>query len=70
MPFSRPLPMIGRNCHELRINDGNVTWRIIYRIDTEVILVVDVFKKKTETLPTSVIKTCIASFRWYDLQED
>lgn len=29
MPHSRPMPSIGKNCHELRINDENTTWRII-----------------------------------------
>lgn len=28
MPASRRMPMIGSNCHELRIDDGDVTWRI------------------------------------------
>jgi len=32
MPQSRPTPSIGPQCHELRINDKNVTWRIIYRM--------------------------------------
>src|SRR4051812_46862656 len=33
LPHSRPMPGIGQGCHELRINDENKTWRIIYRID-------------------------------------
>jgi phage-related protein len=35
MPQSRPMPSIGARCHELRINDQNVTWRIIYRIEND-----------------------------------
>ena len=27
------MPGIGKRCHELRIDDKNVTWRIIHRID-------------------------------------
>lgn len=29
MPRSRPMPTIGRRCHELRINGQNQTWRIV-----------------------------------------
>src|SRR5436853_354929 len=27
LPHSRPMPGIGPRCHELRVNDGNKTWR-------------------------------------------
>jgi len=30
LPHSRPMPSIGKRCHELRIQDKDVTWRIIY----------------------------------------
>lgn len=30
MPDSRPMPSVGKNCHELRISDRNKIWRIIY----------------------------------------
>lgn len=33
MPHVRPMPMIGRRVHELRILDENVSWRIGYRVD-------------------------------------
>lgn len=35
MPESRPMPDVGPRCHELRIDDQNVTWRIVYRIDPD-----------------------------------
>ena len=56
MPQSRPMPVIGSRCHELRINDENTTWRVIYRIDEDAIVIVDVFQKKTQTTPASVIR--------------
>jgi phage-related protein len=56
MPHSRPMPAIGPRCHELRINDVGQTWRIIYRIDEDAIVVADVFAKKTPQTPNSVIK--------------
>jgi len=39
MPHSRPMPSIGSNCHELRINDKGNTWRIIYRTDVDAIII-------------------------------
>ena len=40
------MPSIGARCHELRIPDDKVTWRIIYRIDDDAIVILDVFRKK------------------------
>ncbi len=58
MPDSRPMPSIGKNCHELRINDQNKTWRIIYFIDDDVIVILEVFVKKTQKIPQEVIDVC------------
>ena len=66
MPWSRPMPSIGSRCHELRIPDDNVTWRIIYRIDDDAILILDVFRKKTQQTPKTVIDTCKRRIRIYD----
>ena len=33
MPQSRVMPSVGSRCHELRINDREQTWRVIYRVD-------------------------------------
>ncbi len=65
MPHSRPMPSIGKRCHELRIPDGNVSWRIIYRIDTDAIVIAEVFRKKTGKTPKNVIETCKARLREY-----
>jgi phage-related protein len=58
MPQSRPIPSIGPRCHELRINDSNGTWRVLYRIDKDTIVILEVFAKKTGKTPKSVIATC------------
>ncbi|MDE2089230.1 MAG: type II toxin-antitoxin system RelE/ParE family toxin, partial [Gammaproteobacteria bacterium] len=39
LPHSRPMPSIGPGCHELRINDRGVTWRIVYRVDSDAIVI-------------------------------
>jgi phage-related protein len=58
LPQSRPMPSIGAQCHELRINDENLTWRIIYRVYTDAILILEVFERKTNKTPKSVIDVC------------
>src|SRR3990172_7206985 len=55
LPASRPMPDIGSACHELRIVDGPVNWRIVYHIATDAIVVLEVFAKKTRATPRRVI---------------
>jgi phage-related protein len=66
MPQSRPMPSIGPRCHELRINDATVTWRVAYRIDVDVIVILEVFAKKTGKTPKTVIDTCRKRLKEYD----
>jgi phage-related protein len=66
MPQSRPMPSIGTRCHELRINDENLTWRIVYRIDSDAIVILEVFDKKTNQTPKRVIDTCKDRIREYN----
>ena len=66
LPQSRPMPSVGKRCHELRIVDENVTWRVIYRLDTDAIIIGDVFAKKTGKAPRQVIATCKKRFQSYD----
>lgn len=55
MPASRPMPMIGANCDELRVDDGDVTWRIVYHVAANAIVILDVFQKKSRATPKHVI---------------
>ena len=66
MPQSRPMPSIGPRCHELRINDADTTWRLIYRIDPDAIVIAEVFAKKTEKTPKEVIQACKKRLKEYD----
>ncbi len=66
MPHSRPLPTIGPNCHELRIQDRDKTWRIVYQIEEDAIVLLEVFEKRTQTTPNSVIETCKRRLTLYD----
>lgn len=65
LPASRPMPSIGANCHELRINDESQTWQIVYFIDTDAIVILTVFSKKTRTTPKPVIKVCQVRLKKY-----
>ncbi|MDA3935728.1 MAG: type II toxin-antitoxin system RelE/ParE family toxin [Actinomycetota bacterium] len=66
MPHSRSMSAIGRRCHELRIVDENAIWRIMYRLDPDAIVIADVFKKKTQATPKTVIDACKRRLREYD----
>jgi phage-related protein len=66
LPSSRPMSSIGTRCHELRINDRDKTWRIIYRIDENYVVIVDVFAKTTNKTPKSVIDLCKQRLKRYD----
>jgi phage-related protein len=66
MPSSRPMPSIGKRCHELRVRDGEHNWRIIYRLDTDAIVVLEVFKKTTQQTPKPVIDACRRRLAAYD----
>jgi phage-related protein len=66
LPHSRPMPSIGPRCHELRINDTTGTWRIIYRIDPDAIVIAEVFEKKAPRTPRRVIELCQQHLHRYD----
>jgi len=65
LPHSRPMPSVGGGCHELRIVDQGVTWRIMYFVDTDAVVILDVFKKKTQATPKNVIEVCKGRLRAY-----
>ncbi len=71
MPESRPMPVIGPRCHELRIDDvvQKKEWRIIYYVGRLAIAVLEIFPKDTRATPDDVIRNCrrrLAEFRKVD----
>ena len=66
MPQSRPMPIVGRRCHELRINDVNLIWRIIYRTDIDAVVILEVFEKKTSRTSKQIIDSCKKRLKNYD----
>jgi len=66
LPHSRPMPTIGSRVHELRIRDQEKTWRIIYRIDEDAIVLIEIFAKKTRQTPMKVIHVAQERLSRYD----
>jgi len=58
LPHSRPMPSLGASCHELRVVDRSVTWRIMYHVAADAIVILEVFAKKTPATPKGIITEC------------
>jgi phage-related protein len=46
--------------------DKPVTWRVMYRIDQDAVIIADVFAKKTRATPQTAIDVCKRRLRDYD----
>jgi phage-related protein len=60
------MPSIGSRCHELRVRDEGCSWRIIYRLDADAIVIAEVFVKTTRQTPKHTITTCQRRLKLYD----
>jgi phage-related protein len=66
MPHSRPMPGIGAGCHEMRVRDAGHSWRLVYRVDRDAIVIAEVFDKRTRQTPREVLEACRRRLRAYD----
>jgi phage-related protein len=66
LPHSRPMPSIGKACHELRVNDQNITWRLFYRVDPDAIVILEVDEKKTQATRKTTIDLCQQRIKNYE----
>ena len=66
LPHSRPMPSIGPRCHELRVRDEDSTWRVVYRIDQDWIIIATVFRKKTNAMPHRVVRIAQRRLKEFD----
>jgi phage-related protein len=66
MPQAEPLPIVGPRCGALRVRDGQHNWRIMYRVDADAVLVLEVYAKKTQKIPQTVIDRCKKRLKAYD----
>ena len=65
MPLAEALPIVGPRCGALRVRDADHNWRIMYRIDPDAVLVLEVYAKKTRTIPREVIERCKQRLKHY-----
>ena len=72
MPESRRMPLIGSNCHELRVIDENVTWRVLYGLASDAVVILEIFEKKTRATPKHVLEAAKRRWKKYlaDQEED
>jgi len=66
IPQAEPLPDVGPRCGALRVRDAEHHWRVMYRIDSDAVLVVEVYPKKTRAIPAEIIKRCQKRLKQYD----
>jgi phage-related protein len=66
MPQAEPLPDVGTRCGSLRVRDADHNWRIMFRIDTDAVLILEVYSKKSRKIPSEVIERCQQRLKQYD----
>jgi phage-related protein len=66
MPHCRPMPSIGPRCYELRVRDATKNWRIVFRLDSDAIIILGVIAKATRQTPKHVIDACQRRLTRYD----
>lgn len=66
LPHSRPMPSLGKACHELRVNDENKSWRLFYFLDVDAIVILEINEKKTQKTPGSTIELCQKRLKNYE----
>jgi phage-related protein len=69
LPQSRPLPIIGHGCHELRVRDENKAWRLFYYIDSEAIVILEVGEKRTPQISKETTNICRRRLSDYELHK-
>lgn len=65
LPHSRPMPVIGPRCHELRIPDQRKSWRIFYHTAPDAVVILEVIEKKSRQTPVTVVRTCQQRLKLY-----
>lgn|GEM_PF-122479 len=66
MPHAELLPDVGKRCGALRVRDAEHNWRIMYRIDPDAVLILEIYSKKTRKIPQEVIERCQQRLKRYD----
>jgi len=66
------MPAIGTSCHELRVVDEKVNWRILYALRSDAVVILEVFEKKKRATPKQILDVAKRRFKKYlkDAEED
>lgn len=65
LPHSRPMPVIGKRCHELRIPDKTKNWRIFYHTTSDAIVILEIIEKQTQQTPLETVRACQRRLKLY-----
>ncbi len=65
MPHSRPMPSVGKACHESRVQDANRTWRVAHFVEPAAVVILEVFAKTAQRTPKAVLERCRVRLRRY-----
>ena len=60
------MPDVGSCCGALRVRDAEHNWRIMFRIDTDAVLILEVYAKKMQKITDDVIQRCQQRLKRYD----
>lgn len=67
MPQAELLPDLRRRCGALRIRDAGHNWRIMYRVDADAIVILEIYAKKTRRIPDEIMDRCRERLKRYDI---
>ncbi len=65
LPASRPMPEIESRCHELRVNDEGHAWRVVYAVERDAVVILEVFEKGARKTPKQIKEVCCKRVRDY-----
>src|SRR5205814_1413186 len=65
-PQSSPRAVVGRHCHALRERYAAADWRIVYKLDADAVVILDVFSKTARAMPKTVSAACTRRLTEYD----
>jgi phage-related protein len=57
---------VGKRCHELRITDEAASWRVMYRLEPDAVVILAVFRKTTSATPRQIIAQCQQRLQLYE----
>ena len=59
------MPEIESKCHELRVNDEGHDWRVVYAVEQDAVVILEVFEKGSKKTPKQVKEVCRKRIREY-----